>query len=370
MREIMSGNKIGKRIVGVLSILIAAASAALADDLPAQTIKPAGTTVLFAQTMDWFDPTHFVVGRWDGTLSLFRTPKAGEWGPMVTQAMALPSGQGVEMVAAVDGSTIVSSDGRESLAVWRRDGAADAEQDFELVANLPYDPTYGPANSGLITEVDGAKLLVTGHESGAVIYWQQGPDGGFSILRHINVASPNAPSNPWQLHNVRGLALWNDTTVVTGSEDGDLVGLSVRDGSELFRVRYNEKAQRGINNISVLGNWLLVVNCAVGSADKNLWLFDLSSGTPVLSDAENLALDLSRSQVFNFDADLVAGADGPMFFSSTEEGLLWVGGIEGGQLIVTGITKSSPEGGSVVDVAPGGDLVAVATYALRLFEVR
>jgi hypothetical protein len=39
-------------------------------------------------------------------------------------------------------------------------------------------------------------------------------------------------------------------------------------------------------------------------------------------------------------------------------------------LIVTGITKSSPEGGSIIAVAPDGDLVAVATDAIRLFKTK
>jgi hypothetical protein len=96
-----------------------------------------------------------------------------------------------------------------------------------------------------------------------------------------------------------------------------------------------------------------VANCAVGSNDKNVWLFDLSSGKPVLTDAENLAVDLSKSQVFDFDAVLANGQSGPIFFSSTEEGVLWEGDVSGGRLIVTGITKSSPEGGSIIAVAPG-----------------
>jgi hypothetical protein len=102
------------------------------------------------------------------------------------------------------------------------------------------------------------------------------------------------------------LAAWRNC-VLTDSEDGDIVALSVPDGTELFRTRYNDKAQRGINNISALGDMLLVANCAVGPSDKNTWLFDLSSGKPVLSDAENLAVDISKSQVFDFDAVLVNG---------------------------------------------------------------
>ena len=217
--------------------------------------------------------------------------------------------------------------------------------------------------------VSGQDYLISGHENGFVLLWSKMQDGTFKLAKAIDAKSPLPPANPWGLRNIRGLAVWRNY-VLTGSEDGDIVALSVPDGNELFRVRYNDKAQRGINNISVLGDLLLVANCAVGSSDKNVWLFDLSLGKPVLSDAENLAVDLSKSQVFDFDAVLANGQSGPIFFSSTEEGLLWEGDVSGGRLIATGVTKSSPEGASIIAVAPDGDLVAVATYAIRLFKVK
>jgi hypothetical protein len=343
------------------------ASAAPAKDLPGQTLEPAGATVLFAQTMDWYDDTHFVIGRWDGTLSFFRTPGPNEWGPVAVEAMVVPSGQGVEMVVALDGDTIVSTDGREALAVWN--ASPTDPDDFTLGQRVAFNAAHGPANSGLAHAVAGQNYLVTGHEDGFVLIWAIGTDGALTLSKEIDVRSSAAPSNPWGLHNVRGLAVWGDSTVVTGSEDGDIVGLNLPDGAERFRVRYNDKAQRGINNISIVGDLLLVANCAVGFGDKNVWLFDLASGAPVLADAENLAVDLTRSQVFNFDADLDVAAGGELvFYSSTEEGLLWMGSVTNGQLVVTGVTKVSPEGGSIIDVAPQSDMVATATFAIRLFK--
>jgi WD40 repeat protein len=340
-----------------------------AKDLPAQSIVPAGTTVNFAQTMDWIDASHFALGRWDGTITIFRAPNAGEFGPIVTQAMALPSGQGVEMLAAIDGTTIASSEGRDGIAIWK-ESSSTASKDFELRVRLQYDPKYGPANSGTLVTVSSDRYFISGHESGDILIWKIEPDGKIGFVSSLDVKSPDKPANPWGLRNVRGLAVWRDRFIVSGSEDGDLVGLSVPDGKIAFRLRYNVGAQRGINNISVLGDLLLVANCAVGSADKNLWLFDLSSGTPVLADAENLAVDLFKSQVFDFDADLAPGKSGPVFFSSTEEGLLWMGSATEGQLVVSGVTKSSTEGGSIMDVSPGGDLIAVATHTIRLFKVK
>lgn len=340
-----------------------------AKDLPAQSIVPAGTTVNFAQTMDWIDASHFALGRWDGTISIFRTPNVGEFGPIVTQAMALPSGQGVEMLTAIDDATIASSEGRDGIAIWQK-SSSTAIKDFELQARLPFDPKYGPANSGTLITISSDRYFISGHESGDILIWKIEPNGKFGIISNLDVKSPDKPANPWGLRNIRGLAVWRDKFIISGSEDGDLVGFSIPDGKIVFRLRYNAGAQRGINNISVLGDLLLVANCAVGSTDKNLWLFDLSSGAPVLADAENLAIDLFKSQIFDFDADLAPGANGPVFFSSTEEGLLWMGSATGGQLIVSGVTKSSTEGGSIMDVSPSGDLIAVATHTIRLFKVK
>jgi WD40 repeat protein len=356
---------------GGIAAIAVMLSLTTAESRSAQSIQPAGTTVAFAQTMSWFDKAHFAVGRWDGTISIFRTPSPNEFGPVVTQAMALPSGHGVEMVVAVDQTTIASSDTNDAIILWRRKASSidDPGKGFELSERLSYDASYGTANSGLAMTLSGEKYLISGHENGYVLFWNKMADGTFKLTRAVDAKSISAPANPWGLRNIRGLGAWRDY-VLTGSEDGDIVALSVPDGRQLFRTRYNDKAQRGINNISVLGDLLLVANCAVGSSDKNLWLFDLSSGKPILSDSENLVVDLFKSQVFDFDAVLANGPNGPIFFSSTEEGFLWEGDVLGGRLVVTGITKSSPEGGSIIAIAPDGDLVAVATYAIHLFKTK
>ena len=290
---------------------------------------------------------------------------------MITQSMALPSGAGVEMLTAIDASTIVTSDGKDALAVWRRPAGMTGEpgRGFALAKPLKYDAAYGAANSGMAFAVAGGRYLVTGHENGFVLLWLAGKSGQVDFAKAIDVHPPNPPSNPWGIKNVRGLAEWHNKILITGSEDGDLVGLEMPNGKEVFRTRYNKDAERGINAISVVGDWLLVANCSVGPADQNLWLFSLTSGQPVLSDSANLAIDTFRSQTFDFDADLFASSSGPLFFSSTEEGLIWMGRIDAGELIVTGITKSSPEGGSVMDISPNGDFIASATYALRIYKL-
>lgn len=337
---------------------------AFAENRPAQSIKPAGTTLNLAQSLDWIDDGRFAIGRWDGTIAVFRRPNANEYGPVVLEAMAAPSGAGIEMLAAVNEDTMVTSDGRDRLAVWRRRGAA-----YTVAGLHSYDATYGPANSGVALKIDSTKYFVSGHEAGYILIWQWKDANLLELTRVVDVRSRTAPSNPWGIHNVRGLKTWRGDHVIAGSEDGDLVGIKVPSGAEVFRVRYNDKAQRGINNISVAGDWILVANCAVGSSDKNIWVFNLASGEPVLSDAENLTLDLQRAQVFNFDAELVLTAAGVFnFFASTEEGLLWQGSLEGGQLIVTGVTRIAPEGAAILALAPNTEFLAVVANSVRLFR--
>lgn len=353
-------------IHAILLLLLWPVQTTRAEPAYPQSIHPAGTTVSFAQALTWLDASHFSVGRWDGTITIFRTPSAGEFGPVAVQAMTTPSGHGVEMLATVDKDAFVSSDAEGDLIVWKRSAAGC--NCFEANDRLSYDPSSGVADSGLTVSVNGKRYLLTGHANGVVLFWEES-GAHYTLVKTVDVHSLKPPANPWGLKNVRGLAFWHDA-IVTASEDGDIVALALADGSERFRVRYNDKAQRGINSLSIQGDTLLIANCAVGSSDKNLWLFDLSSGTPVLKDAENLALDLTRSQVFDFSAALAVNGDGPLFFASTEEGLLWEGRIDSGHLLVTGITKSSSEGGSVVALSPDGELVAAVTHAIRLFKTR
>lgn len=357
-------------VAAVVAAGIVSANPVSAYERPAQSIKPAGVTINLAQVLSWIGDGVFAVGRWDGTISVFRTPVQNEYGPAILQAMSTPSGRGIEMLASTDDSSFFTSDGPSRLALWRRKGAGAP---FELAANPGYDLAVGTANSGLALTASGAEYFVSGHESGRVLIWRRESDGQYRLTNTVDVSSPDKPANPSDLRNIRGLAAWRGDRVISGSEDGDLVAISIPDGELLFRHRYNASAQRGINALSLAGEILAVANCAVGAADKNIWLFDLSAGSPKLVDAENLAIDPGRSQTFNFDVDLISvpgetGAPAVSFFSSTEEGLIWGGRIDDNQLIVTGVTKVSPEGGAVMAVAPKGGFVAVAAYAIRLFK--
>ena len=81
------------------------------------------TTYNRAQVLDWINDTTFAIGRWDGSITIFRTPTNGEYGPVIIQAAAAPSGHGIEMLSAMDGATLVTSDGSDRLALWRKSSA-------------------------------------------------------------------------------------------------------------------------------------------------------------------------------------------------------------------------------------------------------
>jgi hypothetical protein len=336
-----------------------------ARDFPAQGIKSSGTTYNRAQVLDWINDTTFAIGRWDGSITIFRTPTNGEYGPVIIQAAAAPSGHGIEMLSAMDGATLVTSDGSDRLALWRK---SSADGPLSFIQDLQYDPKFGTANSATVAMINGETRFVSGHENGFILIWRPSAKNSLELVDALDIHSAAPISSPIPLRNVRGLVSWKDDYVIAGSEDGDIVGIKLSEKREVFRTRYNAAAQRGINSISLLDKWLLVANCSVGAADKNIWLFDLSSGQPVLRDSENLVLDSQRAQTFNFDAILLKSDGSAGFFSSTEEGLLWEGKIDDDQLIVTGVTKIAPDGGAILREASNGGMLAAAAYQIWLFR--
>jgi WD40 repeat protein len=271
------------------------------------------------------------------------------------------------MLADIDELTVVASDGPDRLTVWRRPTGAEP---FALIQTAGYEVKFGTANSAALVTIKGQPYFVTGHENGHVLLWTLARNGTLQFATSFDLRSANPIPSPYPLHNIRSLVVWRGDRVISGYEDGDIVGLSLPDGRELFRTRFNQTAQRGINNLSLLGDWLLLSNCSVGQADKNIWLYDLSTGTPLLRDSENLVLDTQRPQVFNFDAVLVPSKDGPIFFSSTEEGLLWEGKIDGNQLVTTAVTKVASEGGAILRFDSKAALVAAAAYQIWLFKAQ
>lgn len=348
--------------VSAAALALLSAAAVSAESLPLPTMAPLATTYSRAQVLDWLSDRRFAVGRWDGTVTLFRTPLAGEYGPVAEQAWTLPAGRGLQMLTALDGRTLALSDGEDRIALWR----ANRRGEFRPQRSLHYPATAGTANSGVVVDRGDGRWFLSGHAQGRVLVWRQ-RGSRWRLQQERDLRSPAPIAATPALSNVRDLVVWRGRHVIAGSEDGDLVGIDPANGHELFRRRYNPTAQRGINDLAVAGDWLLVANCAVGADDHNLWLFDLASGEPVLSDAINLRLDAQRTQVFNFDIELVANAGTVHFFASTEEGLLWRGQIRDGRLVAAGQARIADQGGASIDASPDAARLAAAAYQVFLF---
>ena len=324
-----------------------------------------GATYSMAQEAVWIDLQHFAVGRWDGSMSIFAFNQSQVMGPVITAAVSSPSSEGVQMLMWLAPGVFASSNDDSSMVVWK--SPSGNWQDLQQLGVLQYSNIFGVANSGDSFTIGNTLYLIAGHANGYVTIWAGNPDGsGLTPVTSVDVRSAN-PTNPWNLHNVRGVApiFWTGTTgyVVTGSEDGDLCVIEVPSGSILSRTVYNPNAQRGINSIATLGQNLLVANCSVGPDDKNLWYYwiDSSDWSITLRDSTNLKVNPNAPQVFNFDVIWAQYGGGICFFSSTEEGALWMGTITKNQtLSVFGYQEVTSPLGSAIAFNVGGNLVMVS----------
>jgi len=327
------------------------------------SLKEGGTTYGRAQVSAWIAPQEFAVARWDGTLTIFRPPQPGEFGPVLLEDSSVPSLQPIQMITSVSPSMFVTSNDSHSLAVWAAQG-----QLFALGATLAYDLQYGTADSGAVVTSQGTTWLVTGHEQGEVLFWRV-DNGKLSLVKAISVRSANPIPSPYQLWNVRGIVPWQDHFVVTGSEDGDLVLLSVPDGAIKQRIRYNASAKRGINALAISGDLLMLANCSVGSADKNLWLYRVSNNAISPLDSINLDKTPGLPQVFDFSVGFARKDKTDYFVASTEEGLLWLGKVSGDKLQTLTNAVVAPNGGAALSVDQASLSIVAAAFDVRLFSV-
>lgn len=330
-----------------------------------------GTTFSMAQEAAWIDFDHFAVGRWDGSLSIFGFNDSQTSGPLITAAVSSPSSEGLQMITWLATGVFATSNDTGSMIVWS--SSTGDWKDLQAAATLTYDSTLGDANSGTSFSLGSYLYLIAGHANGFVTIWQGASNGlSWNLLTSVDVRS-SKPVNPWNLFNVRGVApiFWTTDTgyVVTGSEDGDLCVLEIPSGKILSRTVYNPNAQRGINSIATLGQELLVANCSVGPDDFNLWYFwiDTSSWSITLRDRANLKVNPDAPQVFNFDVIWSLYSGGVCFFSSTEEGALWMGTVDvANKLSLIGYQTVTSPLGSALAFMIGGNLV-LASYNLYEF---
>jgi hypothetical protein len=328
-----------------------------------------GTTYNLAQEVRWLDAEHFAVGRWDGTMSLFEFETAPFVGPLVTAAVNTPSAQGVQMITPLPRRTIVTSNDWSSIAVWAPPDADWAG--LKMRRLVSYDASLGVATNGAWF-ADQATLVV-GHDSGYLSMWRfDAPTRGLSLIRTINVQNPN-PVNPFGSHVIYGMcplvASGPGATVVAGSDDGYISLVRVASGAILSQTVFNPAAQRGINSVSARGDKILVANCSVGSADKNLWYFsvDFSSWALTLLDSMNLIIDTSRVQAFNFDTIWGQYSGGDCWFAGTEEGALWMGTADTGLHLIGQQDLFDGAIGAALDYTSGPGRLAAVIHNLDQF---
>ena len=327
-------------------------------------IESDGTTYNMAQTVRWIDNNHFAVGRWDGSLSIFRFNNSAQDGPVISNAVSSPASEGVQMVTYMDSGVFSSSNDDESVVIW--ESKSEKWDDLQELNTLRYKPDYGVANSGVSLKLEGKLYLVVGHSLGFLTIWEGTDCTDLSLLKVLDIRAKE-PVNPWGLCNIRGISVLDAegdvAHIVTGSEDGDICVISVPDGAVSSRTRYNPIAQRGINSISAFNNHLLVANCSVGSNDKNIWLYHIDPVSKNISllDSKMLRVNQQAPQVFNFSVRWGRYNDGVCFFSSTEEGALWMGEVsDDDKLSIVGYQEiTSQYGSSLAFLEEKNQLIAV-----------
>jgi WD40 repeat protein len=326
-------------------------------DIP---VTPGGTTYNLAAEIEWLgDAERFAVGRWDGSLSVFEWNEAPTQGPLITTAASDPTAEGVQMAQILGPDRFVTSRGGSALAVWT---ASSGDWTSIEATEYGYDPALGAANSGTVLPAEGATTLAVGHANGYLSLWKVAPGVmGLALGAVVDLRNPQ-PVNPWDLHNIRGVQALMSPLVVTGSEDGFVCVVNAATGQVLSRTVFNPHAQRGINSIALTpAGDLLVANCAVGDEDFNLWYFQIdASNVPQLRDRTNLKVNPEAPQVFNFCTVWAASPSGQCFFSSTEEGALWMGTAGSGALHVLGYREVTSPLGSALAYASGGRLALVS----------
>jgi WD40 repeat protein len=321
-----------------------------------------------AQEVRWLDERKFAIGRWDGTLTTFHLPSTPNTGPTITSAAVSPAFSGVEMIANVTPDFFVSSIDGNSLGIWEKNTIHQCTG--IPFSRAPFDEKAGVANSGTMISDGAERFLVTGHAEGFILIWEVGSGTPqLRLVRILDMRSPSPIASPYRLWNIREIAQAGNGLAISGSEDGDLCAISIPDGVVQSRIRYNATAQRGVNDLSVLDDYLIVANCSVGNADKNLWLYKVQGTDLKLVDSKNLKTDANAAQTFNFTVELAEHNGGLVYFSATEEGLLWAGDVREDRLLDGVNTPVSSHFGAALNFEPTQRLLAVAGDNIHLFHL-
>ena len=225
-----------------------------------------------AQDVRWLDNEYFAVGRWDGSLDIFRFNPQESLGPRIRTSVSSPSAQGVQMITRLSSRAFVSSNDAGSMIIWR--SSTDGWEALDHIAQLDYNPTFGAATGGDSFTIGPKRYLVVGHSEGYLTIWAS-EETNATALQFVTSANLRSahPVNPFGLHSIHDVYMVQTAgstaaLAVTGSENGEVCFVRVPDGSIVSRTVFNPSAQRGINSIAVRDRNLLVANCSVGSHDK------------------------------------------------------------------------------------------------------
>lgn len=279
--------------------------------------QPIGVRYDLAQTALGLPGGQFVVGRWDGSLQLWRLTDRG---PQLLSVATLLSGEGVQALAPIGEQKIVSSHDGESLALWSVLGDRLERQNL-----VEYPKSLGIATSAAVIEVGSIRGLVVGHESGWLSFWRPSRFG-LNLITTLDVRAAQPVPSPYPLKHIRGLVQTAAGQLVSGSEDGDLVLIKLGPSLDALqpevsaKVRYSPTAKRGINGLALWGEWLAVTNCSVGERDTNLHLWRVLPGQLLPMQSLLLRSEPQRDQVFSFAAQW--SKTGTLWVT-TQEGLLW-----------------------------------------------
>jgi hypothetical protein len=340
------------------------------DAAPPQALGliPHGSTYVMAQEVKWVDSSHFAVGRWDGSMAVFRFTASTAQGPVISKAVNSPSFEGVQMISPIHPHRLVTSNDAGSMMTWHAPGGT--WEQLERTGALTYPEDMGVANSGTLLAVDGVEYLVAGHANGFLSAWRIEAPGMYAPVAQIDLRHP-APVNPWGLHNIRAVvnAAPYPGRVIAGSEDGLMSVVDFPSSQVLSQSIYNDAAKRGINTMAWLNGALLVGNCSVGADDHNLWLFGMTrSGRLRQWDRRRLVADADRPQVFNFAVVWAQLPPPSIWLASTEEGALWAGTVRGRRIDVAGHSLLRPALGSALACNANGHMV-VAGYDLHEYQI-
>ena len=131
-----------------------------------------------------------------------------------------------------------------------------------------------------------------------------------------------------------------------------------------------EKQAAKKTNSPTCGDFLVLANCSVGAADKNIWLYRIHEGRFEPLDALNLKVNENAEQVFNFCVDQSVYNNKQYFVAATQEGVIWVRLVEDNHLTVLGKQNVSTRFGAALALQQDTNILSVAGDNIHLFEVQ